>query len=138
MSGNIGRAGLQRQAGEPLLRIGSRSPAVTELQQALAAAGFPLAADGIFGPGTRSAVVAFQRSVGLAADGVVGPKTWQGLKSGGGGPTAAGRSSGRLCLNAPAIRDGRSMRRSLTCGGGTAEPRSQAARWNCACGSTTN
>ncbi|MDR3207575.1 MAG: peptidoglycan-binding protein [Oscillospiraceae bacterium] len=35
--------------------------------------------DGVFGPGTRSAVVAFQRLVGLLPDGVVGEQTWNQL-----------------------------------------------------------
>lgn len=33
-------------------------------------------ADGIFGPKTKAAVVAYQVSAGLTADGIVGPKTW--------------------------------------------------------------
>lgn len=35
--------------------------------------------DKIFGPATRTAVVDFQRSVGLTADGFVGPRTWAAL-----------------------------------------------------------
>jgi hypothetical protein len=35
--------------------------------------------DGVFGAGTRAAVVAFQQSRGLAPDGVVGPKTKEAL-----------------------------------------------------------
>ena len=35
-----------------------------------------LVADGVFGPATRDAVLAFQRAHGLLADGVVGPATW--------------------------------------------------------------
>lgn len=35
--------------------------------------------DGLFGPGTKSAVVRFQRAHGLAADGIVGVHTWDCL-----------------------------------------------------------
>lgn len=40
-----------------------------------------LAADGVFGPGTRNAVKAFQSSQGLTADGIVGPSTLAALGS---------------------------------------------------------
>ncbi|MEW5988084.1 MAG: peptidoglycan-binding protein [Chloroflexota bacterium] len=62
----------------PTVRQGSRGPAVEELQQKLNADGAdpPLVVDGIFGPLTRAAVVAFQQRHGLSADGVVGPLTW--------------------------------------------------------------
>ena len=36
--------------------------------------------DGIFGTGTRSAVIAFQNLFGLTADGIVGPATWGELQ----------------------------------------------------------
>ena len=38
-----------------------------------------VASDGIFGAGTRNAVVAFQRNYGLTADGIVGQATWNRL-----------------------------------------------------------
>ena len=37
------------------------------------------AVDGVFGPETRQAVLAFQRQAGLAADGIVGYQTWTRL-----------------------------------------------------------
>jgi len=70
--------------GTPL-RIGDRGAAVVTLQQNLnrVAAANPsiprLVADGIFGPATQAAVIAFQRYYGLVPDGVVGPLTWNRL-----------------------------------------------------------
>ncbi len=65
----------------PTVREGSRGPAVRELQTLLKSKGFsPGAADGVFGPKTKAAVLAFQRSQGIAADGIVGPQTWGRLK----------------------------------------------------------
>jgi len=53
-----------------VLKVGSRGPLVQELQQALG-----LSADGIFGPGTKKALMDWQAANGLAADGIAGPKT---------------------------------------------------------------
>ena len=63
----------------PLLRRGNRGEAVRDLQRKLTAAGFPLRADGLFGPRTEAAMRAFQRLNSLAADGVYGPKTSRAL-----------------------------------------------------------
>lgn len=59
----------------PLLRRGACGPAVRALQKDLLAAGADIAADGVFGPATETALVAFQRGHGLVADGVFGPKS---------------------------------------------------------------
>jgi peptidoglycan hydrolase-like protein with peptidoglycan-binding domain len=63
-------------AEERLLRL--RTPFmqgsdVRELQEALVSKGFGLDVDGVFGPGTKAAVVAFQTAEGLTPDGIVGP-----------------------------------------------------------------
>lgn len=60
----------------PTLKIGASGDAVKELQMLLDG----ILIDGDFGPITKKAVVAFQKSKGLVADGVVGPYTWDALK----------------------------------------------------------
>lgn len=68
--------------GDPVLRSGDNGPAVTKLQNALAAAGFGVSPDGSFGEHTKSAVIAFQTGQRLTPDGVVGPSTWAALNGG--------------------------------------------------------
>ncbi|KJR45572.1 N-acetylmuramoyl-L-alanine amidase [Desulfosporosinus sp. I2] len=64
----------------PLLRDGSSGGYVKKLQGMLLAAGFdPGKIDGVFGPLTRAAVLAFQKSKGLVQDGIVGKMTWTAL-----------------------------------------------------------
>ncbi|HHV41966.1 MAG TPA: hypothetical protein GXX72_03860 [Clostridiaceae bacterium] len=59
-----------------------RGDDVTYLQQQLAAKGHnPGTIDGIFGPKTRDAVLAFQRAVGIGVDGIVGPETWGAIEA---------------------------------------------------------
>ncbi len=68
-----------------VLRQGSRGQDVVTLQYLLDVIseyypGIPaVTQDGIFGAGTKQAVVAFQSRMGLAADGIVGPATWNAL-----------------------------------------------------------
>jgi peptidoglycan L-alanyl-D-glutamate endopeptidase CwlK len=62
------------------LVYGDEGRDVTELQQALLAAGFsPGDIDGDFGTGTFNAVSAFQQGQGLLADGIAGPRTLKAL-----------------------------------------------------------
>lgn len=56
------------------LKLGSEGDDVRTLQKKL-----NITVDGIFGPITETAVIAFQKSKGLVADGIVGPKTWAAL-----------------------------------------------------------
>lgn len=68
-----------------VIRQGSRGADVITLQYLLnlTAEFYPtvprVSQDGIFGNGTRQAVVAFQNAVGLDADGIVGVNTWRAL-----------------------------------------------------------
>ena len=67
----------------PVLRSGSQGEEVWQLQTRLQELGYYTSAvDGQFGPGTRSAVVDFQRQHGLDADGIVGEGTKAVLYSG--------------------------------------------------------
>lgn len=67
------------------LRQGSRGQDVITLQYLLNVIGeyYPgipsLSQDGIFGSGTRQAVIAFQQAKNLAPDGIVGSRTWNAL-----------------------------------------------------------
>lgn len=64
------------------LRLGSIGPYVRLIQSLLSKIGYnPGAVDGIFGPQTRRAVIAFQRNNGITADGIVGPVTWNYFQS---------------------------------------------------------
>ncbi|MDR7034658.1 N-acetylmuramidase domain-containing protein [Mesorhizobium sp. BE184] len=65
--------------GSGLLRQGSRGDAVAKLQQDLAALGYPVVADGIFGPLTKIALLAFQEDNDLDTDGIAGPRTLAAL-----------------------------------------------------------
>ena len=59
------------------LSLGSRGPNVMLVQSLLKRIGYdPGPIDGIFGPRTAQAVMAFQQNNGLTPDGIVGPATW--------------------------------------------------------------
>ena len=62
------------------LKRGSNGPAVTTWQKDLAATGYqPGPQDGVFGPATAAATIAFQKHVRLAATGTVNEASWQDL-----------------------------------------------------------
>jgi hypothetical protein len=74
-------AGLKAVPGVlDMLDLGDRGSAVADLQKALNAHGEKLKADGIFGPSTRAALVAYQAGAGLDPDGVAGPATLAKLR----------------------------------------------------------
>jgi hypothetical protein len=63
-----------------LLKTSSTVNANVRIWQAQAKArGAKITADGIFGNGTKAAVVAFQKANGFSQDGVIGPITWAGI-----------------------------------------------------------
>jgi peptidoglycan hydrolase-like protein with peptidoglycan-binding domain len=70
-------SGTPKAPRQPVLRPDPRGSAVLTRQQRLAALHyFDVArADGVYGPGTYHAVVAFQKVQGLTRDGIAGPAT---------------------------------------------------------------
>ena len=63
-----------------VLRQGAKGGEVKEVQRRLKLWGYYNGSvDGVFGEGTKKAVVAFQKKNGLTADGVVGKSTYQAL-----------------------------------------------------------
>lgn len=58
-----------------MLRRGSRGEDVREWQRLLEASGYPVLADGVFGPATVEATKTWQREHRLTPDGLVGPVT---------------------------------------------------------------
>lgn len=69
-----------------VLRLGSKGPAVAELQMSLRRASlYRGAIDGVYGPKTAEAVKQFQGYMRLPVDGVMGPKTWASLNGSGSG-----------------------------------------------------
>ena len=64
----------------PTLKKGARGNITKLLQEKLVSFGYNTnGIDGIFGIGTKKAVMSFQRSNGLVADGIVGQNTWRKL-----------------------------------------------------------
>ena len=66
--------------GCPLLKEGARGNITKLVQEKLTNLGYSTnGVDGIFGSGTKSAVIKYQRAKGLSADGIVGQNTWKKL-----------------------------------------------------------
>lgn len=79
------------------LRQGARGDEVKEVQRRLKKWGYYNGSvDGVFGAGTRAAVIAFQKKNGLTADGIVGKATYQalGINVNGGSATQTGGMNG--------------------------------------------
>jgi peptidoglycan hydrolase-like protein with peptidoglycan-binding domain len=66
----------------PTLKLGSRGQAVKNLKRLMWAKGLRRfeRSTGYFGPGTKRAIIRFQKKHNLKADGVVGPRTWKELR----------------------------------------------------------
>jgi peptidoglycan hydrolase-like protein with peptidoglycan-binding domain len=82
-----------------LIMAGSRGDSVRQLQECLnnISKNHPeigtLAVDGIFGNGTRNAVIMFQSIFGLTQDGLVGPTTWLAINEECAAPGSGGQPS---------------------------------------------
>ena len=75
-----GIAGSKTLSACPLLREGARGNITKLVQEKLTNLGYSTnGVDGIFGSGTKSAVIKYQRAKGLSADGIVGQNTWRKL-----------------------------------------------------------
>lgn len=72
---------LKATTQSPPLRSGSHGEAVAQLQRSLTALGYPVSADGIFGPSTLAAAQQFQVDHGLDADGIIGKKTSEAIEA---------------------------------------------------------
>ena len=90
-----------------IYKQGSRGDEVRLIQQALVEAGYKIAVDGIFGRGTRDAVVAYQKSRGLAADGIVGQATWSALMKKDTGLKRSRRTIKEIVVHCTATPEGR-------------------------------
>src|SRR5690606_28221162 len=81
-----------------IVRPGMSGPEVRAVQVALVAAGYPIIADGTYGPRTEAAVRDFQARNGLEVDGLSGPATQHAL---GIGPAPGGTAGPTTAAPAP-------------------------------------
>lgn len=81
-----GKAAQSAEAAIPVkqsrvLRLGMKGEVVADMQRLLCANGYALKVDSVFGAQTSAAVKRFQQDAGLAADGVFGPVTKSALET---------------------------------------------------------
>ena len=100
----------ETDSNDEVLRPGSTGTAVKELQYRLRELGYYSGSrDGVYGSGTRTAVMAFQTRNGLTVDGIAGPATLKkvysssaikaGSTTGSTGGTTGGSTSGTVSTN---------------------------------------
>lgn len=83
----------KEQSTYALSKMGSTGSEVKEIQKKLASLGFYKGkTDGIYGVQTKTAVINFQKSVGIAADGIAGKKTLLYLGLSGGSSSSSSNS----------------------------------------------
>lgn len=98
--------GARNRALPTLSRYGSTGTEVRNIQTVLKRLGYYTGSiDGIYGSGTRSAVIRFQRDCGLTQDGICGPVTllYLGLDSGSSSAASGKYSSSDVALLAKVI-----------------------------------
>lgn len=83
------------------LKKGDSGDSVKELQTLLNQNGANLKVDGIYGKGTQSAVINYQKSQGLTADGIAGTNTMGALKGANTGSTAQKTSTPNYATYTP-------------------------------------
>lgn len=77
---SYGEYSIEQTVDAAVLKQGSKGDEVKEVQRRLKEWGYYKGTvDGVFGAGTKSAVIAFQKKNGLTADGVVGRATYKAL-----------------------------------------------------------
>lgn len=84
ISAATGKACPTAVSNRPTLRVGDTGACVKVMQQLLLDKGYVIGTakpDGIYGPKTKKAVLAFQKDAKLVQDAVVGPITWGSLTS---------------------------------------------------------
>ena len=85
----VGPAAVVAALAPPKLKLGSKGPAVKDVQEKLNATGAALVVDSIYGGQTKTAVIAFQSDQGLKATGVVDAGTHAALAAPAAGTPAA-------------------------------------------------